>query len=74
MLYETQAQRARGRVRVGASKAEGGGNGSNTSSKDRKTNWIMHQYHVGAQHEEKEGQWVVSKVFYQVLWGGVVWA
>jgi hypothetical protein len=25
----------------------------------------MHQYHLGSQEEEKEGELVVSKVFYQ---------
>ncbi|XP_004960907.1 NAC domain-containing protein 73 [Setaria italica] len=32
--------------------------------KPDKTNWVMHQYHLGDQ-EEKDGQLVVSKVFYQ---------
>ncbi|RRT80451.1 hypothetical protein B296_00017290 [Ensete ventricosum] len=30
-----------------------------------KTNWIMHQYHLGELEEEKDGELVVSKVFYQ---------
>ncbi|KAG5057605.1 hypothetical protein JHK82_012587 [Glycine max] len=29
-----------------------------------KTNWVMHQYHLG-QHEEEKGEVVVSKIFYQ---------
>ncbi|KAJ6295794.1 hypothetical protein OIU78_023760 [Salix suchowensis] len=30
-----------------------------------KTNWVMHQYHLGQNEEEKEGELVVSKIFYQ---------
>lgn len=33
--------------------------------KPEKTNWVMHQYHLGSDEEEKEGELVVSKVFYQ---------
>ncbi|KAK4286119.1 hypothetical protein QN277_002725 [Acacia crassicarpa] len=33
--------------------------------KPEKTNWVMHQYHLGYNEEEKEGELVVSKVFYQ---------
>ncbi|KAG7026970.1 NAC domain-containing protein 73 [Cucurbita argyrosperma subsp. argyrosperma] len=33
--------------------------------KPEKTNWIMHQYHLGGSEEEKDGELVVSKVFYQ---------
>ncbi|KAK9089111.1 hypothetical protein Scep_028193 [Stephania cephalantha] len=33
--------------------------------KPEKTNWVMHQYHIGEDDEEKEGELVVSKVFYQ---------
>ncbi|KAI4322723.1 hypothetical protein L6164_022390 [Bauhinia variegata] len=33
--------------------------------KPEKTNWVMHQYHLGNYEEEKEGELVVSKVFYQ---------
>ncbi|KAI7757521.1 hypothetical protein M8C21_029122 [Ambrosia artemisiifolia] len=33
--------------------------------KPEKTNWIMHQYHLGNNEDEKEGELVVSKVFYQ---------
>ncbi|GJN35832.1 hypothetical protein PR202_gb24642 [Eleusine coracana subsp. coracana] len=32
--------------------------------KPEKTNWVMHQYHLGDQ-EEKDGELVVSKIFYQ---------
>ncbi|KAL6505708.1 hypothetical protein OROHE_023087 [Orobanche hederae] len=35
--------------------------------KAEKTNWVMHQYHLGTGEDEKEGQYVVSKVFYQQL-------
>ncbi|KAL9262212.1 NAC domain-containing protein [Drosera capensis] len=33
--------------------------------KHEKTNWVMHQYHLGHNEEEKDGELVVSKVFYQ---------
>lgn len=33
--------------------------------KPEKTNWVMHQYHLGLHEEEKEGELVVSKIFYQ---------
>ncbi|KAM0930906.1 hypothetical protein ACQ4PT_000625 [Festuca glaucescens] len=33
--------------------------------KPEKTNWVMHQYHLGSDEEEKDGELVVSKVFYQ---------
>ncbi|XP_057544551.1 NAC domain-containing protein 75-like isoform X2 [Amaranthus tricolor] len=33
--------------------------------KPEKTNWVMHQYHLGQDEEEKEGELVVSKIFYQ---------
>ncbi|XP_058108072.1 SUPPRESSOR OF GAMMA RESPONSE 1 isoform X2 [Magnolia sinica] len=33
--------------------------------KAEKTNWVMHQYHIGTGEEEKDGEFVVSKVFYQ---------
>ncbi|KAL6607714.1 hypothetical protein ACP70R_040777 [Stipagrostis hirtigluma subsp. patula] len=34
------------------------------NGKPEKTNWVMHQYHLGCD-EEKDGELVVSKVFYQ---------
>ncbi|XP_038883233.1 NAC domain-containing protein 10-like [Benincasa hispida] len=34
--------------------------------KPEKTNWIMHQYHLGVTEQEKDGQWVASKVFFQL--------
>ncbi|KAF8378480.1 hypothetical protein HHK36_029822 [Tetracentron sinense] len=33
--------------------------------KSEKTNWVMHQYHIGTGEDEKDGEFVVSKVFYQ---------
>ncbi|KAJ0435337.1 putative transcription factor NAM family [Helianthus annuus] len=33
--------------------------------KAEKTNWVMHQYHLGTGEDEKEGEYVISKVFYQ---------
>ncbi|XP_047342564.1 NAC domain-containing protein 73-like isoform X2 [Impatiens glandulifera] len=33
--------------------------------KPEKTNWVMHQYHLGNNEDEKDGELVVSKVFYQ---------
>ncbi|KAL1295113.1 hypothetical protein HN51_055969 [Arachis hypogaea] len=33
--------------------------------KAEKTNWVMHQYHLGTDEDEKEGEYVISKVFYQ---------
>ncbi|KAL3501656.1 hypothetical protein ACH5RR_036105 [Cinchona calisaya] len=33
--------------------------------KPEKTNWVMHQYHLGTEEDEREGEYVISKVFYQ---------
>ncbi|KAJ6819764.1 SUPPRESSOR OF GAMMA RESPONSE 1-like [Iris pallida] len=33
--------------------------------KPEKTNWVMHQYHLGTGEDEKDGEFVVSKVFFQ---------
>eukprot|EP01018_Ginkgo_biloba_P038131 Gb_13200 [translate_table: standard] len=33
--------------------------------KPEKTNWVMHQYHLGIEEDEKDREFVVSKVFYQ---------
>ncbi|KNA15093.1 hypothetical protein SOVF_101360 [Spinacia oleracea] len=33
--------------------------------KPEKTNWVMHQYHIGPNEEERDGEFVLSKVFYQ---------
>ncbi|XP_076885133.1 NAC domain-containing protein 73-like [Bidens hawaiensis] len=35
-------------------------------SKPCKTNWIMHQYHLGTNEDEKDDEYVVAKVYYQV--------
>lgn len=34
-------------------------------SKSEKTSWVMHQYHLGTDEDEKDGEYVVSKIFYQ---------
>ncbi|KAG6659574.1 SUPPRESSOR OF GAMMA RESPONSE 1-like isoform X1 [Carya illinoinensis] len=39
--------------------------GSKKGSKPGKFNWVMHQYHLGTEEEEKEGEFVVSKILYQ---------
>lgn len=33
--------------------------------KPEKANWVMHQYHLGTEEDEKDGEYVVSKVFFQ---------
>ncbi|KAJ1389464.1 NAC domain [Sesbania bispinosa] len=33
--------------------------------KAEKTNWVMHQYHLGTEEDEKDGEYVISKVSYQ---------
>ncbi|KAH1205148.1 SUPPRESSOR OF GAMMA RESPONSE 1 [Glycine max] len=38
---------------------------SENGSKPYKSNWVMHQYHLGTEEDEKEAEYVVSKVFYQ---------
>lgn len=38
---------------------------SKKGSKPDKSNWVMHQYHIGTEEDEKEGEFVVSKIFYQ---------
>ncbi|KAB2624328.1 NAC domain-containing protein 8-like [Pyrus ussuriensis x Pyrus communis] len=30
-----------------------------------KTNWVMHQYHLGIGEDEKDGEYVISKIYYQ---------
>lgn len=37
-----------------------------TGSKPKKCNWVMHQYHLGPDEIEKEGEYVVSKITYQL--------
>ncbi|KAI4348216.1 hypothetical protein L6164_008965 [Bauhinia variegata] len=34
-------------------------------SKPYKSNWVMHQYHLGTEEDEKDVEYVVSKIFYQ---------
>ncbi|GAB2283745.1 hypothetical protein Dimus_018237 [Dionaea muscipula] len=34
-------------------------------SKPVKSNWVMHQYHLGNEKDEMEGEYVVSKIFFQ---------
>lgn len=38
---------------------------SKKGSKPYKSNWVMHQYHLGTEEDEKGGEYVVSKIFYQ---------
>ncbi|XP_031266521.1 SUPPRESSOR OF GAMMA RESPONSE 1-like [Pistacia vera] len=33
--------------------------------KAEKTNWVMHQYHLGTGEDENDGEYVVSKILYQ---------
>ncbi|NP_001348999.2 uncharacterized protein LOC100280252 [Zea mays] len=33
--------------------------------KAEKTNWVIHQYHLGAGEDERDGEYVVSKLFFQ---------
>ncbi|KAG9158922.1 hypothetical protein Leryth_013311 [Lithospermum erythrorhizon] len=38
---------------------------SKNGRKADKCSWVMHQYHLGASEDEKEGEFVVCKLFYQ---------
>ena len=38
---------------------------SKKGSKPDKSNWVMHQYHLGTDEDEKDGEYVMSKIFYQ---------
>ncbi|CAD5166434.1 unnamed protein product, partial [Musa acuminata subsp. malaccensis] len=38
---------------------------SKRGSRPDKANWVMHQYHLGTEEDEKKGELVVSKIFYQ---------
>lgn len=38
---------------------------SKKGSKPDKSNWVMHQYHLGTEEDEKDGEYVVSKISYQ---------
>lgn len=33
--------------------------------KPEKTYWVMHQYHLGTEEDEKDGEYVISKIFFQ---------
>jgi hypothetical protein len=33
--------------------------------KPEKTSWVMHQYHLGTEEDENDGEYVISKIFYQ---------
>ena len=33
--------------------------------KPEMTNWVMHQYHLGTEEDEKDREYVISKIFYQ---------
>jgi hypothetical protein len=33
--------------------------------KAERTNWVMHQYHLGTEEDEKDGEYVVSKLQYK---------
>nr|APZ76780.1 NAC2 transcription factor [Bambusa emeiensis] len=39
---------------------------SQRGGKPDKANWVMHQYHLGEEEEENDGELVVSKIFYQL--------
>ncbi|XP_078431517.1 NAC domain-containing protein 73-like [Wolffia australiana] len=34
-------------------------------TRPEKTNWVLHQYHLGSTADEKDGELVISKVFFQ---------
>ncbi|KDP29362.1 hypothetical protein JCGZ_18283 [Jatropha curcas] len=38
---------------------------STRGGKAEKTNWVMHQYHLGIGEDERDGEYVVSKIFHQ---------
>ena len=39
---------------------------SQRGGKAERAQWVMHQYHLGEEEDEKDGELVVSKVFYQL--------
>ncbi|XP_062219514.1 NAC domain-containing protein 73-like [Phragmites australis] len=39
---------------------------SQRGAKPDRAHWVMHQYHLGEEEEEKDGELVVSKIFYQL--------
>ena len=38
---------------------------SKRGCKPEKSNWVMHHYHLGAEEEEHDGEYVLSKISYQ---------
>lgn len=40
---------------------------SEKGSKSYKSDWRMHQYHLGTDEEEKNGEYVVSKILYKEI-------
>ncbi|KAL2505257.1 NAC domain containing protein 85 [Abeliophyllum distichum] len=38
---------------------------SKKRSKPNKCNWVMHQFHLGTDEDEREGEYVISKISYQ---------
>lgn len=38
---------------------------ANRGTKPCILNWVMHQYHLGTNEDEKDGEYVVSKIFFQ---------
>ena len=38
---------------------------TNKNFDQQRTNWVMHQYHLGDLEQEKERELVLSKIFYQ---------
>ncbi|XVE67853.1 hypothetical protein DITRI_Ditri09bG0021200 [Diplodiscus trichospermus] len=38
---------------------------SKRGCKPEKSNWVNHQYHLGAEEEENDGEYVASRIFYQ---------
>jgi len=39
---------------------------SQRGGKPDRAHWVMHQYHLGEEEDEKDGDLVVSKIFYQM--------
>ena len=38
---------------------------TNKNFDQQRTNWVMHQYHLGDPEQEKEWELVLCKIFYQ---------
>ena len=38
---------------------------TNKNFDQQRTNWVMHQYHIGDLEQEKERELVLCKIFYQ---------